>query len=189
MGEYTGELKLVKTSVRITETMKEQIEAFEGIDFSSKLRNLMEYSFNKMPTLQQNIHCLQDELYELQEERLQLLHDINRLQLCRDKIQAVINTMDMLQHDFVGEMIDRQHKNIAVMVEKQGFKTTPEVLEQIRRLNQITGKQHNLGDISRAFKEKSYAADQEADKLIKQIYEEFQSQEMERQPIEMEQEV
>lgn len=191
MGQYTGELKMIKASVRITETMNNRVDSFEGADFSSKFRNLVEYCFDKVPALNNEIHSLLKEVDNLQKQRQELLQDIAKLQEAREKVSEVLHTLDKLsdmQHDFAGEMIERQYKNIAAMVEREGFRPTPAVLEQFRQLNAAAGKQHNLADICKAYREKSYAADKETEKLVKSIYEEFQSQELERRPAEMEQE-
>lgn len=185
MAEYSGELKMVKKSVRITETMEKQIEAFPGLDFSGKFRNMIDYCFYKMPALNQEYYDLVNEVDKLRTERQDLMREVSMLQETIKRFTEIQITLDKLQHEFTGEMIGRQRKNIVSMIEQQYFKATPEVVEQIRRLNEITGKNNNLTDISMAYKEESYENDSpEAARLVKSIYEEFQRQEMELQCIE-----
>ena len=191
MSNYSGELKSVKKTVRMTETMERGIEAFEGADFSEKFRNMFEYCFDKVPTLNQEVYELIKEVDKLQKDSQELLREIMLLREAKGKVSEVMQTLDNLQKDFVGEMIDREHKNIAVMVEQADFIATPNIKEQIRKLNEITGKRHDLSDICKAYKENTYGkgfrtANLEADQLVKELYQEFQSQELDRQPIEFE---
>lgn len=191
MADYNGELKLIKKTVRMTESMVNRIEAFSGEDFSDKFRNIVDYCFEKVPAINQDVYSLLSEVDKLQKERQQLMDDIAMLREARGKVSELLQTVNELQKDFVGEMITKQHKNIALMIEKDGFKPTPKVVEQIRQLNERTGKKHDLGDICRAYKQNTYGtgvntSDVESQKLVNEIYKEFQSQELERQPIEME---
>lgn len=191
MAEYNGELKLIKKTVRMSETMVDKIEAFSGEDFSDKLRNLVDYCFEKVPAINQDMYSLLNEVDKLQKERQQLMDDIAMLRDARGKVSELLQTFDELQKDFAGEMITKAHKNIALMIEKDGFRATPKVVEQIRQLNERTGKRHSLGDICRAYKQNTYGtgvntADMESQKLVNEIYKEFQCQELERQPMEME---
>lgn len=191
MSNYSGELKSERKTVRLTETMVDRIESFPGLDFSGKFRSMYEYCFEKLPALNEEIHNLVKEADNLQQERLELLREIDLLREAKGKVSEVMQTLDTLQKDFVGEMIDREHKNIAAMIEKAGFVATPQVQEQIRRLNERTGKKHELSDICKAYKENTYGrgyrmADEEANQLVKEIYSEFQGQEMDRQLVELE---
>lgn len=190
MGKYTGDLLLVKKTVRITEQMEEQIEKFYGVDFSDKFRNMVDYCTDQIPTINQEYYTLNQEVDQLRRERIELIQDLQRLREYRQTMNEMAVAMDKLHHAFVGEMIDKQKQNIAAMVERDGFRPTPDVVEKLRLLNERTGKQHSLADICKAHKEQLYSgADELAQSYVSDIYKEFQYQEMAKQPPEPEAEL
>lgn len=89
MYDCMAELKLVKRTVRLTETMDRQIMEWPGKNFSKRITGMLDFCLNKGPEIRKEIEQLILEREELR-KRIETLRQIeSRMETVRDALEAV----------------------------------------------------------------------------------------------------
>ncbi len=95
-----------------------------------------------------------------------------------DKISNyIINNYDQY---IIKEQLKEQEKAIKADLKNNKFKSTKKVVESILSINILTGKNHTLKDIQKAYREKTYSQNNEVNNLIESTAKFLQSQELEK---------
>lgn len=180
MGTYTGELKCNKVSVRITDTVKDYIESFEGDTFSNKFESMIGVHMQDIENKRKEVFELNEQIESLAYEKEALIKDITQLKQAKDAIDSIMVNIQSLDHDYVGEMIERKRSTIEQEIKKNGFKPNRKLIAGIEQLNKMSKKSCSVKEIADAFKNQSFKNNQDKQELINQIGREFKDQEMER---------
>lgn len=180
MGTYTGELKCNKVSVRITDTVKAYIESFKGDTFSNKFESMIGVHMQDIENKRKEVFELNEQIERLTYEKEALIKDITQLKQVKDTINNIMTNIQTLNHDYVGEIIERKRSTIEHEIKKEGFKANRKLIAGIEQLNKMSKKSCSVKEIADAFKNQSFKDDPDKQDLINQIGREFKDQEMER---------
>lgn len=191
----TSDLKCNVKSIRITDKVAEYIEGFKGDNFNSKLENLVLYCMDnekriassistlekQRETMISDIERLSSEREGLYQERKVLFEQVKDLQDTRNQIDSIVKNIASLQQKFIGETIELKKHEVSKRLQEEGFVPEKKIVEKMYKLNELTGHEHNLKDIKKAYQGNIYDGDTK--KLLEDIVKELKMQEMARIPV------
>lgn len=103
MNHYTGEIKSKHISIRVTDTLYNYIDKFDGKYFNQKLDNLIKFSMEIEETKKKELSAVRKEIKKLTVEREKLLSDIKQLQNAGIVISNILNNLEQLDHQFAAQ--------------------------------------------------------------------------------------
>lgn len=163
------DLKSCRASIRISEGHYNFIEAFKGKSFNDKLSNLLQFYLDYPSRHAQ----MEKEIANLTEQKAQLLREIDALKANKQKLTEVFQVFDQMldetRQDIAGSRISK-------MIRQSGYRPDPVIVENIKQLDNLTGRENSLRDIKNGCNEKSYVgicpeAQEAADKVYQALHE------------------
>lgn len=163
------DLKSVRVSLRISEGHYNFIDAFKGKNFNDKFSNLLQFYLDYPSRHAQ----MEKEIADLTKQKEKLLREIDALKVNKQKVEEVFRTFDSMLDE---TRQDISSNRINKMIRQSGYRPDRSIVDNIKQLDNLTGRENSLRDIKKGCKEKSYSsicpeAQEAADKVYRALHE------------------
>lgn len=155
----------VRITCRITKSAEAMINFYEGESFSDKICNMAK-------TMQDMTR------HGILEDRLKLMDEIKQLDETMTLMNKAYNNMLEMNRRYTEELLEKDRKIINMNVRDNGFLPNDNIINNMLKLNQLTGRENTVKDVYDLYTTKDYGTD-DIKECVELLAEEFKKQELE----------